>query len=168
MAAQSQRGNGSRFNTAFSGKSRDRTVLAILNAAFGLLFAVMLLVLQGIPPLLWLGQGIAAPIQWFTAAALLLDRKMLQNTAVLPLLFFGTLPMLASPWGGWWLMPQLSRLVMWWLMPQLSRLVMTVTALYILGESVIGRKYREMAVGLAAGGVAVLLLFLILPWCCGG
>ncbi|MDD1639350.1 MAG: hypothetical protein LUO99_03545 [Methanomicrobiales archaeon] len=156
MAAQSQRGKGSRFNTAFSGKSRDRTVLAILNAAFGLLFAVMLLVLQGIPPLLWLGQGIAAPIQWFTAAALLLDRKMLQNTAVLPLLFFGTLPMLASPWGGWWLMPQL------------SRLVMTVTALYILGESVIGRKYREMAVGLAAGGVAVLLLFLILPWCCGG
>jgi cobalamin biosynthesis protein CobD/CbiB len=131
-------------------------VLAILNAAFGLLSAVMLLVLQGIPPLLWLGQGIAAPIQWFTAAALLLDRKMLQNTAVLPLLFFGTLPMLASPWGGWWLMPQL------------SRLVMTVTALYILGESVIGRKYREMAVGLAAGGVAVLLLFLILPWCCGG
>jgi len=156
VAAQSQRGKGSRFNTAFSGKSRDRTVLAILNAAFGLLFAVMLLVLQGIPPLLWLGQGIAAPIQWFTAAALLLDRKMLQNTAVLPLLFFGTLPMLASPWGGWWLMPQL------------SRLVMTVTALYILGESVIGRKYREMAVGLAAGGVAVLLLFLILPWCCGG
>ena len=131
-------------------------MLAILNAAFGLLSAVMLLVLQGIPPLLWLGQGIAAPIQWFTAAALLLDRKMLQNTAVLPLLFFGTLPMLASPWGGWWLMPQL------------SRLVMTVTALYILGESVIGRKYREMAVGLAAGGVAVLLLFLILPWCCGG
>ena len=131
-------------------------MLAILNAAFGLLFAVMLLVLQGIPPLLWLGQGIAAPIQWFTAAALLLDRKMLQNTAVLPLLFFGTLPMLASPWGGWWLMPQL------------SRLVMTVTALYILGESVIGRKYREMAVGLAAGGVAVLLLFRILPWCCGG
>jgi len=156
VAAQSQRGKGSRFNTAFSGKSRDRTVLAILNAAFGLLFAVMLLVLQGIPPLLWLGQGIAAPIQWFTAAALLLDRKTLQNAAVLPLLFFGTLPMLASPWGGWWLMPQL------------SRLVMTVTALYILGESVIGRKYREMAVGLAAGGVAVLLLFLILPWCCGG
>ncbi|MDD1647779.1 MAG: hypothetical protein LUQ42_00685 [Methanomicrobiales archaeon] len=156
MAGKSQRGKGSRLRTAFSGKSRDRTVLAILNAAFGLLSAVMLLVLQGIPPLLWLGQGIAAPIQWFTAAALLLDRKMLQNTAVLPLLFFGTLPMLASPWGGWWLMPQL------------SRLVMTVTALYILGESVIGRKYREMAVGLAAGGVAVLLLFLILPWCCGG
>ena len=156
MAAQSQRGTGSRFRTAFSGKARDRTVLAILNAAFGLLSAVMLLVLQGIPPLLWLGQGIAAPIQWFTAAALLLDRKTLQNAAVLPLLFFGTLPMLASPWGGWWLMPQL------------SRLVMTVTALYILGESVIGRKYREMAVGLAAGGVAVLLLFLILPWCCGG
>jgi len=113
-------------------------------------------VLQGIPPLLWLGQGIAAPIQWFTAAALLLDRKTLQNAAVLPLLFFGTLPMLVSPWGGWWLIPQL------------SRLVMTVTALSILGESVIGRKYREMAVGLAAGGVAVLLLFLILPWCCGG
>ena len=156
MAAQSQRGTGSRFRTAFSGKARDRTVLAILNAAFGLLSAVMLLVLQGIPPLLWLGQGIAAPIQWFTAAALLLDRKMLQNTAVLPLLFFGTLPMLASPWGGWWLMPQL------------SRLVMTVTALYILGESVIGRKYREMAMGLAAGGVAVILLVLILPWCCGG
>ena len=156
MAAQSQRGTGSRFRTAFSGKARDRTVLAILNAAFGLLSAVMLLVLQEIPPLLWLGQGIAAPIQWFTAAALLLDRKTLQNAAVLPLLFFGTLPMLASPWGGWWLMPQL------------SRLVMTVTALYILGESVIGRKYREMAVGLAAGGVAVLLLFLILPWCCGG
>ena len=131
-------------------------MLAILNAAFGLLSAVMLLVLQEIPPLLWLGQGIAAPIQWFTAAALLMDRKTLQNAAVLPLLFFGTLPMLASPWGGWWLMPQL------------SRLVMTVTALYILGESVIGRKYREMAVGLAAGGVAVLLLFLILPWCCGG
>jgi len=156
VAAQSQRGKGSRFRTAFSGKARDRTVLAILNAAFGLLSAVMLLVLQEIPPLLWLGQGIAAPIQWFTAAALLLDRKTLQNAAVLPLLFFGTLPMLASPWGGWWLMPQL------------SRLVMTVTALYILGESVIGRKYREMAVGLAAGGVAVLLLFLILPWCCGG
>jgi len=156
VAAQSQRGKGSRFNTAFSGKSRDRTVLAILNAAFGLLSAVMLLVLQEIPPLLWLGQGIAAPIQWFTAAALLLDRKTLQNAAVLPLLFFGTLPMLASPWGGWWLMPQL------------SRLVMTVTALYILGESVIGRKYREMAMGLAAGGVAVILLVLILPWCCGG
>ena len=131
-------------------------MLAILNAAFGLLSAVMLLVLQEIPPLLWLGQGIAAPIQWFTAAALLLDRKTLQNAAVLPLLFFGTLPMLASPWGGWWLMPQL------------SRLVMTVTALYILGESVIGRKYREMAMGLAAGGVAVILLVLILPWCCGG
>jgi hypothetical protein len=153
---QSQRGEGSRLRAAFTGKARDRTVLAILNVAFGILSAVMLIVVQGIPFLLWPGRGITAPIQWFAAAALFLDRKTLQNAAVLPLLFFGTLPMLASPWNGWWLAPQL------------SRLVMTVTALYILGESVIGRKYREMAVGLAAGGVAVILLFLILPWCCGG
>ena len=156
MAGKSQRGKGSRLRAAFTGKARDRTVLGILNAAFGILSAAMLLIVQGIPFLPWLGQGIAAPIQWFAAAALFLDRKILQNTAVLPLLFFGTLPMLASPWTGWWLIPQL------------SRLVMTVTALYILGESIIGRKYREMAVGLVTGGVAVILLVLILPWCCGG
>jgi hypothetical protein len=156
VANQSQQGKGSRLHAAFSGKARDRTILAILNTAFGIVSAVILLVVERLPPLTLLGQGISAPIQWFTAAALLLDRKALQNAAVLPLLFFGTLPMLASPWDGWWLIPQL------------SRLVMTVTALSILGESILGRKYREMAVGLAAGGVAVVLLVLILPWCCGG
>ncbi|MDD1657063.1 MAG: hypothetical protein LUQ41_01195 [Methanomicrobiales archaeon] len=156
MAGRTQAKGGSSLRTAFSGKGRDRTVLAILNAAFGILSAVVLLVLQGLPPLAWLARGIAAPIQWFTAAALLADRRTLQNAAVLPLLFFGTLPMLASGWNGWLLIPQL------------SRLVMTVTALYILGESVIGRKYREMAVGLAAGGIAVIILAFLLPWCCAG
>ncbi|MDD1659638.1 MAG: hypothetical protein LUQ62_00335 [Methanomicrobiales archaeon] len=149
------RGGGS-LRMAFSGKGRDRTVLAILNTAFGILSAVVLLVLQGLPPLIWLAQGITAPIQWFTAAVLLAERKTLQNAAVLPLLFFGTLPMLSTGWNGLALIPQL------------SRLVMTVTALYILGESITGRRYREMAVGLTAGAIAVVLLALLLPWCCGG
>ena len=156
MAGRTQRREGSRLRTALSGKGRDRTVLAILNIAFGILSAAVLLVLEGLPPLALLGRGITAPIQWFTAAALLADRRTLQNAAVLPLLVFGTLPMLASRWDGWWLIPQL------------SRLVMTVSALYILGESVTGRRYRELAVGLAAGAVAVILLVLLLPWCCAG
>jgi hypothetical protein len=156
MAGRTQRREQGRGGSLLAGKSRDRTVLAVLNTAFGILSAVVFLVLQGVPPLAWLGQGITAPIQWFTAAALLADRRMLQNGAVLPLLVFGTLPMLSSGWDG------LS------LIPQLSRLVMTVTALYILGESVTGRRYRELAVGLAAGAVAVILLALLLPWCCAG
>jgi hypothetical protein len=156
MAGRTQRREGSRLRTALSGKGRDRTVLAVLNTAFGILSAVVALFLLRVAPLAWLGRDISAPIQWFTAAALLADRKTLQNAAVLPLLVFGTLPMLSSGWNGWLLIPQL------------SRLVMTVTALYILGESVTGRRYRELAVGLAAGGVAVILLVLLLPWCCAG
>jgi hypothetical protein len=157
MAARTQKREGSRLGSLVAGKGRDRAVLAVLNAAFGILSAVVVLILRGIAPLVWLGMDISAPIQWFTAAALLADRRTLQNAAVLPLLFFGTLPMLTSSWDGLALIPQL------------SRLVMTVTALYILGESVTGRRYREIALGLAAGGVAaVVILLLLLPWCCGG
>lgn len=156
MAGRTQHRKGSRLRTALSGKGRDRTVLAVLNTAFGILSAVVALIFLHVTPLTWLGRDITAPIQWFTAAALMADRRTLQNAAVLPLLVFGTLPMLASPWNG------LS------LIPQLSRLVMTVTALYILGESVTGRRYRELAVGLTGGGIAVIILALLLPWCCAG
>lgn len=137
-----------------------RWLLIGLLVTLSTVSAIIFLVVRLIPVHIWFIMNICAPISFYTALVLILDKNrysgnflIAMNAAVPFLLYFGIDGLLTFSWAL--------------MLAQVQHIIMIVTALFILivtYYSADDTKFRKLAIGLAVGIIALLIvLFIIIP-----
>ncbi len=140
--------------------NKIRWLLIGLLVALSTVSAIAFLVVRQVPVHIWFIMNICAPISFYTALVLILDKNrfsgyslIAMNAAVPFLLYFGIDGLLTFSWAL--------------MLAQIQHIFMVFTAIFILVVtyySADDTKFRKLALGLAVGIVALLIvLFIIIP-----
>ena len=122
--------------------------------------AIIFLFVRQIPVHIWFVMNICAPISFYTALVLILDKNrysgnslIAMNAAVPFLLYFGIDGLLTFSWAL--------------MLAQVQHIIMIITAIFILfvtHYSADDTRIRKLIIGLSVGIIALLIvLFIIIP-----
>ena len=137
-----------------------RWLLIGLLVVLSTISAIIFLFVRQIPVHIWFVMNICAPISFYTALVLILDKNrysgnslIAMNAAVPFLLYFGIDGLLTFSWAL--------------MLAQVQHIIMIITALFILFVtyySVDDTRIRKLIIGLSVGIIALLIvLFIIIP-----
>jgi hypothetical protein len=137
-----------------------RWLLIGLLVVLSTISAIIFLFVRQIPVHIWFVMNICAPISFYTALVLILDKNrysgnslIAMNAAVPFLLYFGIDGLLTFSWAL--------------MLAQVQHIIMIITAIFILFVtyySTDDTRIRKLIIGLSVGIIALLIvLFIIIP-----